>query len=107
MASTFVDTATVHDRKIVRDATGGSTSTFVPRSQVEACRFAALNDTDLEAVGELPEGKATSVVVLRHDLLIDEGALLVQPSGKRWSVYAIRTPPGNFSIATRIVVREL
>lgn len=111
----FLDSCLLLDAVKVRDATGGTVTSYVPRAQPLPCRWGTPTDDEATIVGGTVSGKTPVALSLPHGTVVAEGSQVrnpaqptaAQPLGKLYSVVANRTPVSVMATQVRLVVREV
>ncbi len=108
VATTLLDRATVKDRTVTRDTSGGQRITFVARPEPIVCAFGTVSDEDLAAVSGVVQGKARAILRTTLEVQLEEGAQVVSHvDGSTWNVIGDRTPPSNLATQRRFVIQEV
>lgn len=97
---------TIKDQVKVKDASGGTTTTFVNRAAPVRGQLFAPRDVESAAVAGQVENRAAVGLALPYGTVVDEGAR-VQINGKLWVVVALLTVPSATTARVRVLLREV
>ena len=108
LAKFLLDACVIHDATLVRDSTGGSTTTYVARGVQTPCRWG--KPTDAENTGSTSAGRAGVALSLPHGTVVREGSRVVNPATtppKMHEVVANLTPASVMATQVRLLLREV
>lgn len=108
VATSFLDSAFIADRTLVRDSTGGTKQTWVERGAPVTCRFTTITDEVAEQINGTEFGDATAMWLAPLGTVIKEGDKIRNATvAGLWIVTRDVTPPSNLATAVRLGIREL